>query len=103
FRDWTEPFLLLGQIENQLRDLVRRSFTLEQLRAAKNPSDESREITDADDLTFGEYVCLLEPTAARRNWREAYHLDTVIKSREWRLDVEDRWSDGWNAEGGDVI
>jgi len=80
FRDWTEPFLLLGQIENQLRDLVRRSFTLEQLRAAKNPSDESREITDADDLTFGEYVRLLEPAAAWPNLRVAFHRDPFLKT-----------------------
>lgn len=64
FRALTEPFLLLAQIENYVRLLIARSFSLEELKQAKNPSDTSREISDASDLSFGEYVHLLEPAAA---------------------------------------
>lgn len=60
FRVLSEPFLLLGQIENLLRVLIERSFTLDEMRLAKNPADEHREIGNVFDLTFGEYVRLLE-------------------------------------------
>ncbi|WP_437621519.1 CBS domain-containing protein [Sorangium sp. So ce1151] len=61
FRTLTEPFLLLGQIENMLRILIARSFELGELRQAKNPADTSRVINSVSDLNFGEYVGLLEP------------------------------------------
>jgi hypothetical protein len=64
FRSLSEPFLLLGQIENLLRVLVARSFSLDEMRGAKNPADTERVISDVSDLTFGEYVRLLEPTDA---------------------------------------
>jgi len=64
FRSLSEPFLLLGQIENLLRVLVARSFLLEDMRGAKNPTDTERAINDVSDLTFGEYVRLLEPMEA---------------------------------------
>ncbi|WP_437763631.1 CBS domain-containing protein [Sorangium sp. So ce281] len=62
FRTLTEPFLLLGQIENMLRILIARSFDPGELQQAKNPADTSRVINSVSDLNFGEYVALLEPT-----------------------------------------
>lgn len=61
FRLLSEPFLLIGQIEAHLRGLISRSFTLGQLRAAKNQVDAAREVDGPADLSFGEYVRLLEP------------------------------------------
>lgn len=55
-----EPFLLLGDIENRIRALIVPRFTAADLAAAKDPSDNARPVTDASDLTFGEYVRLLE-------------------------------------------
>jgi len=55
-----EPFLVLGEIENHLRMLLDGKFTLEELRAARNPGDEEREVENIADLTFGEYVRLLQ-------------------------------------------
>jgi CBS domain-containing protein len=63
FRFLSEPFLLLGQIENHIRVLVGKSFSLAELQAAKNPADVSREIGDVSDLSFGEYVRLMESPA----------------------------------------
>lgn len=60
FRALSEPFLLLGQIENLLRILIERSFTIEEIRSAKNSEDTNREVNSVFDLNFGGYVRLLE-------------------------------------------
>ncbi|HEX8507157.1 MAG TPA: CBS domain-containing protein [Hymenobacter sp.] len=60
FQKLAEPFLLLGEIENQIRRLIDNRFTAAELEYAKNPADTEREISSVADLTFGEYVKLLE-------------------------------------------
>ena len=60
FQKLAEPFLLLGEIENQIRKLIDNRFTSGELESAKNPADTEREISSVADLTFGEYVKLLE-------------------------------------------
>lgn len=55
-----EPFLILGEIENHIRILIEGKFTKEELAEARDPTDESRTIETVNDLTFGEYVRLLE-------------------------------------------
>jgi predicted transcriptional regulator len=60
FRNMAEPFLLLGEIENHVRRLIGGKFTLAELLAVRNPADEAREVRDVSDLTFGEYIRLLE-------------------------------------------
>lgn len=60
FQQWAEPFLLVGEIENLLRRRITRCFDVEAMRAAKNPNDETRVVDGVSDLTFGEYVRLLE-------------------------------------------
>ncbi len=55
-----EPFLLLGEIENHIRRLIDGKFTSKDLREAKDPADSGREVAKVSDLTFGEYVRLLE-------------------------------------------
>ena len=63
FRELAEPFLLLGEIENQIRRLIDGCFSAEELAAARHPDDEEREVEGVADLTFGEYVRLLENTS----------------------------------------
>jgi CBS domain-containing protein len=63
FRLLSEPFLLLGQIENHLRIILQRHLTAEEILAARHPRDEARVVSDISDLSFGEYVRLLEPAA----------------------------------------
>jgi CBS domain-containing protein len=55
-----EPFFLLGEIENHIRGLIDGKFTQEELKAALDPEDPDRQIEDVSDLTFGEYLHLLE-------------------------------------------
>jgi len=60
-----EPFLLLAEIENDLRRALHAKFSVEELATAKDPADTRRTIVSAHDMNFGEYVHLLEnPT----NW-----------------------------------
>lgn len=54
-----EPFLLLGEIENHVRRLIDGKFSVEDVKAARDPADEDREVKSVADLTFGEYVRLL--------------------------------------------
>lgn len=59
FRLLAEPFLLIGEIENYIRRLIDKQFTIDQLKSVRDPADE-RSIETVADLTFGEYVRLLE-------------------------------------------
>jgi hypothetical protein len=60
FQRSAEPFLLLGEIENQIRRLMDGKFTREELAQAKDPTDAERRIESVADLTFGEYLRLLQ-------------------------------------------
>lgn len=60
FQQLSEPFLLLGEIENHIRTLIDGKFTAQELGTIKDPADEEREIESVADLTFGEYIKLLE-------------------------------------------
>jgi len=60
FQQLTEPFLLLGEIEQHIRRLVAGKFTAPELEAFRDPSDESRKIEEVADLTVGEYVRIFQ-------------------------------------------
>ncbi len=60
FRQLGEPFLLLGEIENQIRRLLDGCFTLSELQAIRIETDTDREVKSISDLTFGEYLRLIE-------------------------------------------
>ena len=60
FAQLSEPFLLLGEIENHIRNLTANKFTKAELVAVRDPGDSGREIEEVSDLTFGGYVRLLE-------------------------------------------
>ncbi|MFJ3466651.1 CBS domain-containing protein [Pseudomonas sp. NPDC090201] len=60
FKQLSEPFLLLAEIENHIRTLIDGRFTKGELASIVNPSDNGREIESVADLTFGEYVRLFE-------------------------------------------
>ncbi|MGE5608621.1 MAG: CBS domain-containing protein [Bacillota bacterium] len=60
FQQLTEPFLLLGDIESRIRYLIDAKFSAIDLQTVKDPTDADRKIEDASDLTFGEYVRLLQ-------------------------------------------
>ncbi len=66
FRKLSEPFLLLGEIENHVRRIILSKFSVEDFQTIKNPSDTVREIADISELTMGDYVWLLQNP---ENWR----------------------------------
>jgi predicted transcriptional regulator len=91
FQQLAEPFLLLGDIENHVRYLIDKTFTLAELQQAKDPEDPSRDIQCVSDLTFGEYVHLLQNA---ENWAKLQikidrktFTDWLDKVRETRNDV----------------
>jgi hypothetical protein len=61
FQQITEPFLILAEIEQHIRKLIEKGkFSLDELKAARDPGDEEREVERVSDLTLGEYIRLLE-------------------------------------------
>ena len=75
FRVLTEPFLLLSEIETHVRNIVGRKFTAKELSVVRDPSS-LREVNSVADLTFGEYVRLLQRP---ENWSRLYsRLDRAI-------------------------
>ena len=67
FRNLTEPFLLLGEIENALRRLIDQRFPKDKLENARDPNLPPRPIESASDLTFGEHLRLMENSD---NWNQ---------------------------------
>lgn len=63
FQQLAEPFLLLGEIENHIRWIIDGRFSKEELADARVPGDTDRQVAGVADLTFGEYIRLLENQA----------------------------------------
>ena len=60
FGQLSEPFLILGDIENCIRSFLDGRFTVEELGSVRDEGDTEREIGSVHDLTFGEYLRLIE-------------------------------------------
>jgi predicted transcriptional regulator len=60
FVELGEPFLLIGEIENHLREMTAGKFSKAELEEARDPLDADRPIKDVSDLNFGGYVRLLQ-------------------------------------------
>jgi len=61
YHSLAEPFLLIGEIENYIRQLISRgNFAIEILRGAKDPNDDRRKIESVSDLSLGECVRFLD-------------------------------------------
>ena len=61
----TEPFLILEQIENLIRLLLDEKFLVDDIKTVSEGSDYNDKIEFIDDLTFGQYIRLLEKP---ENW-----------------------------------
>ena len=61
------PFLLLAEVEDCIRILIDDNLPTAEIKQAGHTNDGTREIQDASDLTFGEYVWLL---ASGENWEK---------------------------------
>lgn len=91
FRLLAEPFLLVGEIENGVRRLLHGKFTLLELTAAKAPGDEGRIIETPADLTFGEYIRLIQESESWKKLKVEIDRVTFIsqlnKVKDIRNDV----------------
>jgi CBS domain-containing protein len=74
-------FLLVGEIEHHLRRLIDGQFTADELRAVVSPQS-SRIVEGAKNLSFGEYIRLLQQPA---NWQR---LGLRIDGRELMIQLE---------------
>jgi predicted transcriptional regulator len=75
FRGLSEPFLVIAEIENHLRNLIEKCFSVDELQAAKDPAATDRVISNVSEMTFGEYLRLIEQVD---KWRRlSLDLDRV--------------------------
>lgn len=58
FLVWTKPFVMLEEIENQIRCLMDGKLLMEHVKAIS--TEDGRKVETIDDLTFGEYIRLLQ-------------------------------------------
>ena len=72
FEELAHPFLLIGEIEHHLRNLVRGKFTVDELTEAAMGQED---VQGPDDLTFGGYYQLL----GRDEWWERLGLNVDRK------------------------
>ena len=101
FQNLAGPFLLAGEIEGHLRNLVHGKFTADQLSAVSAGGPDSKEINSASDLTLGEYCRLLEKP---EHWdllelqidRKEF-VDHLDKVRNIRNDIMHFKPEGLNA------
>lgn len=91
FQQLAEPFLLIGEIENQIRTMIEGKFKKKELAAIRDPTDADRGVETVADLTFGEYKRLLEYP---EHWRKVNQvidrksfIDRLDQVREIRNEV----------------
>jgi CBS domain-containing protein len=65
FRLLAEPFLLIGEIENGVRHMLRGKFTDTELEAIRGPYARNAKVSAISDLAFGDYVRLID---SEKNW-----------------------------------
>ena len=67
FMVMASPFLLIGEIEGHLRNLIHGKFTVEELQKTSPADEGGNNITGAADLTLGGYYQLL---GKQVNWEK---------------------------------
>lgn len=60
FLTLTEPFLILEQIENLIRLILDGKFLIEELKELCSDGESDYDVQFIDDLTFGQYIRLIE-------------------------------------------
>lgn len=107
FHELAEPFLLIAEIENHVRRLIDEHFTVDDLREARSPGDQERQVDGIADLTFGEYARILEDPD---NWSRlnsdldrAEFTRRLHQVREIRNDVMHFSPDGISPEDLELL
>lgn len=101
----TEPFLLLEEVEGQIRRLMDNVFLLEDIKQICNEPD--REVNCIDDLTFGEYIRLLQEderwNRLNVNLDKSIFLNALDNVRKVRNDIMHFEPDGISKEQYDTL
>lgn len=91
FQQLAEPFLLLREIENRIRLIIGDTFSPAELSGIPDPEDNSRTVNSIYDLTFGQYIRLLQNPD---NWKRTHlsidraaFCDQLDRIRKIRNDV----------------
>lgn len=82
FVELGEAFLLLGEIENLIRDMIDGRFSQSELEEARDPLDADRPLNDVSDLNFGGYVRLLQKPEAWDKLRSKLDRGTFVRYLE---------------------
>lgn len=87
----SEPFLLLEQIENHIRQILNGKFLLNDIKEFCKIGDEEREIEHIDDLNFGDYVRIIENPnyweGLKLSIERTHFIKHLHKVREIRNDI----------------
>ncbi|MEZ5084262.1 MAG: CBS domain-containing protein [Bacteroidales bacterium] len=98
----SEPFLLLEQIENHIRQILDGKFLVKELKEFCTIGDSEREIEHIDDLNFGDYIRIIEnPEHWDRlelNVDRSHFIKQLDKVREIRNDIMHFDPDGISTE-----
>lgn len=91
FLSATEPFILLEQIENHIRQILDKKFLVTDLKEFCKKGDVEREIEFIDDLNFGDYIQIV---GNPENWdklnlsiERSHFIKQLDKIRQIRNDV----------------
>jgi hypothetical protein len=66
FKQLSEPFLMIGEIENHLRRIIDGKFDKKEMLAARDPNDAARNVETVSNLNFGELIRIIEND---ENWK----------------------------------
>ncbi|MCA1706513.1 MAG: hypothetical protein LC808_25910 [Actinobacteria bacterium] len=91
FAERTRPFLLIGEIDQRLRDLISQHFALKDIQAVCKQSPVPRVLKSFNDLTMGDYEQVLgsPPHWERLGWPldRKIVLAKLVEVRDTRNDV----------------
>ena len=91
FLSVTEPFILLEQIENHIRQILNKKFLVSDLKEFCKTGEVERDIEFIDDLNFGDYIHIV---GKPENWdklnlaiERSHFIKQLDKIRQIRNDV----------------
>jgi len=98
----SEPFLLLEQIENHIRQILDGKFLVKELKEFCKIGDNERDIEHIDDLNFGDYIRIIEKPEhwdrLKLNIERTHFIKHLDKVREIRNDIMHFDPDGITAD-----
>lgn len=107
FQQLGEPFLLIGEIENYVRRMIKGRFSVDALAQAGDPSNPGKTIERVEDLTLGEYCRLLENQSRWQSLGLSIDRKEFIKKldevRDIRNDIMHFEPDGISDEALEVL